>query len=291
MSAPVCLVTGATGALGRLAVAELLRRLPAGKVIAGARDPAKAADLAAKGAAVRELDYNRPETLGPALQGVDRVLLISGSEVGKRVAQHTAVIRAAKAAGVQRLAYTSILRCDVSTVGLAKEHKGTEEVLATAGVPHVLLRHGWYTENFLNGVPGALQAGALAHCAGDGRFSAASRAEFAAGDVAVLLQDGVQDGARYEMAGSSSFSKPEFAAMLARLSGKPVADGNMPQAAYQELLVKVGLPGFVAEILASSDAGAARGDLQDDSRTLEKLIGRPTQPMEEALKAFLAAQK
>jgi NAD(P)H dehydrogenase (quinone) len=285
------LITGATGALGRLAVDSLLRRVPASSIIAGVRDTAKAADLAAKGVTLRELDYNRPETIGPALKGVDRVLLISGNEVGKRTAQHTAVIQAARAAGVSRLAYTSILRADTSTVGLAKEHKATEEALAKSGVPYVLLRHGWYTENFLNGIAQALQFGALAHCAGDGRFSSATRAEFADADIAVLTADTVANGQKYELAGSSSFTKPELATILSRLSGKAVANNALAEAAYNAMLVQAGLPGFVADILASSDAGAARGDLFDDSHTLEKLIGRPTQTIEAAVNAALAAQK
>ena len=288
---PSILVTGATGALGRFVIDSLLRRVPAASVIAGVRDTAKAADIAAKGVALRVLDYNRPETLAPALQGVDRVLLISGNEVGKRTAQHTAVIEAARTAGVSLLAYTSILRADTSTVGLAKEHKATEEVLAKAGVPHVLLRHGWYTDNFMGGIPTALQFGALNHCAGDGRFSSATRAEFADADATVLTSSTPQAGKVYELAGSSSFSKPELAALLARLSGKPVANNALTEQGYHAVLVQAGLPGFVADILASSDAGAARGDLQDDSRTLEKLIGRPTQTIEDAVRGALAAQK
>lgn len=284
------LVTGATGALGRLVVNSLLRRVPASSLIAGVRDAAKAADIAAKGVAVRVIDYDAPETLKPALKGVDRVLLISGSEVGKRVAQHTAVIEAARTAGVSRLAYTSILRADRSTVGLAKEHKATEEVLAEAGVPYVLLRHGWYTENFLNAIPQALELGALSHCSGHGRFASATRAEFAEADAAVLTADTVTNAHRYELAGSSSFTKPEFAAILARLSGKPVANNSLTEEGFRAALVQAGLPGFVADILSSSDAGAARGDLFDDSRTLEKLIGRPTQTIEEAVRGALMAK-
>lgn len=284
---PQILVTGATGALGRLVVASLLKRVPASSLIAGVRDTAKATDIAAKGVTLRVVDYDRPETLGWALKGIERVLLISGSEVGKRVAQHTAVIEAARAAGVGLLAYTSILRADTSTIGLAKEHKATEEVLAKSGVRYVLLRHGWYTENFLNGIPQALQFGALTHCAADGRFASATRAEFADGDAAVITADNVPNGHRFELAGSSSFSKPELAAMLTRLSGKPVANNALTEEAYRAVLVQAGLPGFVADILSSSDAGAARGDLFDDSRTLEKLIGRPTQNIDDAVKGAL----
>ena len=106
-------VTGATGHLGRLVVAELLARgVPAADVVGLARNPAKAADL---GVPVRPADYSDPTTLPAALDGVDVLLLVSGSEVGRRVPQHTAVIEAAKAAGVRRMAYTSIADADRST--------------------------------------------------------------------------------------------------------------------------------------------------------------------------------
>ena len=105
-----CAVTGATGHLGRLVVEELLARgVTASDVVAVVRSPEKAADLAARGVQVRHGDYDQPQTLVTALAGADRLLLVSGSEVGCRVPQLSAVIAAAKAAGLQRIVYSSVL--------------------------------------------------------------------------------------------------------------------------------------------------------------------------------------
>jgi NAD(P)H dehydrogenase (quinone) len=284
-SSPRIFVTGASGQLGRLVVDALLQRVPATSVVAGVRDMAKAADLHAHGVESRMADYDKPDQLAAALRGIDRLLLISGNAVGQRTRQHTAVIAAARAAGVKLIAYTSILRADTSKVGLAVEHKATEAALATSGVPHVLLRNGWYLENFAGRATTAMQTGTLLTCAGEGRFSAATRADYAAAAATVLASAGGHAGEKLELAGSSSFSMPEFAALVARVSGKPVACNSLTQEAYEAALMKSGLPDFVAAILSNSDAAAAAGWLQDDSRTLERLIGAPTT----ALKAVVEA--
>lgn len=131
-------VTGATGKLGRLVIDSLLLRVPAGQVAVAVRNPARAADIGARGVAVREADYGRPETLGPALQGASTLLLISSSEVGRRFVQHAAVIAAAKAAGVGRIVYTSLLHAPTSRLGLAAEHLATERALLASGLPFTI---------------------------------------------------------------------------------------------------------------------------------------------------------
>ncbi len=288
-NSPRILVTGASGQLGRKVVEALLQRVPATSVVAGVRDMAKAVDLQAHGVEPRVADYDRPESLAAALRGVDRLLLISGNAVGQRTRQHTAVIAAAKAAGVKLIAYTSVLRADTSKLGLAVEHKATEDALAASGVPHVLLRNGWYLENFAGRATTALQTGTLLTCAGEGRFSAATRADYAAAAAVVMASASGHAGQRLELAGSSSFSMPEFAALIARASGKSIACKNLSQADYEAALVKAGLPDFVAAILGNSDASAAAGWLQDDSRTLEKLIGAPTTPLKTIVEAAVRA--
>src|SRR5687767_13103261 len=150
-------ITGATGQLGRLVVDRLKDRVPAETIVALVRDRAKGADL---GVPTRQADYDRPETLGPALAGVDTLLLISASEVGKRAAQHRNVIAAAKQAGVKWIVYTSILHADRSPIGLAEEHLATERELQASGIPFTLLRNGWYTENYTGSIGGALAGGA-----------------------------------------------------------------------------------------------------------------------------------
>ncbi|MBN9410280.1 MAG: SDR family oxidoreductase [Burkholderiales bacterium] len=282
-------ITGATGQLGRLVIQSLLRRgVPAADLIAAVRTPAKAADLAALGVQVRQADYTRPDTLAAALQGVDRLLLISSSEVGQRTAQHRAAIDAAKAAGVKLVAYTSLLRADTSPLGLAAEHVATEALLRESGLPTVLLRNGWYTENYLASAPVALQHGAVLGSAKDGRIAAATRADYAEAAAVAISGEG-QAGRTYELAGDASWTLADFAAELARQSGKPVVYKDLPEADYAAVLVQAGLPQGFADLLADSDVGASRGGLFDDSRTLSRLIGRPTTPLADAVKAALAA--
>ncbi|WP_109466616.1 NmrA family NAD(P)-binding protein [Albibacillus kandeliae] len=281
-------VTGATGQLGRLVIDALLEKVPAASVAALVRDPAKAADLAAMGVTLRQADYAQPETLFPALEGVDTLLLISSSEVGQRAPQHQAVIDAAAAAGVGLVAYTSILHADSSPLALAEEHRATEAALAASGLDHVLLRNGWYSENYAGSVPTAAEHGAVIGAAGEGRIAAAARADYAAAAAAVLADPAAHAGKTYELAGDTAFTLADLAAEIARQSGKPVTYQDMPQAAYAEALKGFGLPGPFAEILADSDVGASRGGLFDDSHALSALIGRPTTPMSEMVKSALA---
>lgn len=281
-------ITGATGQLGRLVLQALLHSVPANQIVAAVRSPAKAQDLAALGVQVRQADYTQPDTLRAALAGVDKLLLISSSEVGQRVAQHRAVIDAAKAAGVNLIAYTSILRADTSALGLAVEHKETEAMLRASGVPFVLLRNGWYTENYAGVVATAVQYGAVMGSAKDGRIAAASRADYAAAAAAVLVRED-QAGKVYELAGDTAFTMAEFAAEIAQQSGKPVTYADMPQADYAAALVQVGLPEGFAALLADSDAAAANGGLFDNSGQLSQLIGRSTTPIGQTVAANLIA--
>jgi NAD(P)H dehydrogenase (quinone) len=279
-------VTGATGQLGQLVIKALLKKIPAANIIAAVRNVEKAKDIAALGVQVRFGDYSQPASWDSALQGADKVLLISSSEVGQRATQHRAVIDAAKRAGVKLLAYTSVLRADTSPLGLAAEHKETEEYLRTSGVPFTLLRHGWYTENYTAGIPAALAHNAVFGAASDGRISSATRADYAEADVAVLTADN-QAGKVYELAGDTSFTLTELAAEISRQTGKAIGYVNLPEAEYKKALLGAGLPEFVAELLADSDTGASKGGLFDESRQLSKLIGRPTTALATAVKAAL----
>lgn len=288
MSNARILVTGATGQLGRLVVQSLRVLVPADRIIVAVRDPAKAADLAAAGVEVRVADYNQPAQLATAFAGVDRVLLISSSEVGARVPQHRHVIDAAVKAGVKLLAYTSLLRGDSSPLPLKVEHVATEAYLQAAGLPFVLLRNGWYTENYNGFIPSALEHGALFGAAGEGRIAAAARADYAEAAARVIAEGKAHAGKIYELAGDQPFTLADWAATLAEVAGKPVAYQNLPEAEFRGLLVKVGLPEPVADLLASSDAGAAQGGLFDDSHTLSRLIGRPTTSLGAVLTAALA---
>lgn len=276
------LVTAATGKLGRLVVEELLKKVPASQVAVAVRNPAKAGDFAARGVQVRQADYSRPETLGPALAGVEKVLLISSNEVGQRATQHQAVIAAAKKAGARLLAYTSILHADHTRMALAGEHKATEEAIRASGLPFVFLRNGWYFENYTENLGPALAHGALVGSAGEGRVAAATRADYAAAAAAVLTTPG-QENKVYELAGDAPFTMAELAAEVSRQAGKPIAYNNLPAQQYQGVLVGAGVPGPFAEILADSDVGASRGELNDGSGDLRRLIGRQTTSLKDAV--------
>jgi NAD(P)H dehydrogenase (quinone) len=283
---PMIVVTGATGHLGRLVIASLLKKVPAASVVAAVRNPEKAKDLAALGVQVRAADYNKPESWDVALKGVDRVLLISSNEMGQRAKQHRVVVDAAKRAGVKLLAYTSILRADSSVLGLADEHKATEEAIRASGVPYVFLRNGWYTENYDSVVQSAPGMGAVYGCAGDGRISAAARADYAEAAALVLTADG-HAGKTYELAGDTAFTKAELAAEIGRQAGKAINYVNLPEPEYKKALTGIGLPEPFAALLADSDTGISKGGLYDESHTLSKLIGRKTTPVSVAVKAAL----
>lgn len=281
-------ITGATGQLGRLVIAELLKTVPATQLVAAVRTPAKAADLAALGVTVRQADYGQPASLAAAFQGASKVLLISSSEVGQRLPQHRAVIEAAAQAGVGLLAYTSLLRADSSPLALAGEHRQTEALLAASPLPHVLLRNGWYTENYLAAIPTALQHGVLLGSAGAGRIASAARADYAAAAAAVLSSEG-HAGKVYELAGDDAYTLDQLAAEISRQSGRPLRYQDMPQADYEAVLLQAGLPAGLASLLADSDAAAARGGLDSERRDLSELIGRPTTPLATLVQDALAA--
>jgi NAD(P)H dehydrogenase (quinone) len=279
-------VTGASGRLGRLVVERLLDFVPAAQITAAVRSPDKVRDLADRGVQVRHADYDQPVTLADAFHGEKRLLLISASEVGRRVPQHRAVIDAVKKEGVDLIAYTSILHADASPLDLAQEHRETEVLLAASGLPFVFLRNGWYTENFTDGVPAMLEQGALLGCAGDGQISSAARADYAAAAAAVLTKQD-QAGRIYELAGDSACTLADVAAEVSRQSGKTVAYKNLSPEEYASAMVKAGLPEGLAALLANSQDGASKGGLFDDSKQLSGLIGRPTTSLAETVKAAL----
>lgn len=279
-------ITGATGQLGTLVIDAAVSKVPPERLVALVRDPGKASGLAGRGLGVRHCDYDLPDTLAAAFEGIEKLLLISASEPGKRVRQHKAVIDAAVRAGVQLIAYTSLLHADRSPLGLAEEHRQTEAALREAGVPSVVLRNGWYTENYTGSIPVALEHGVILGCAGDAKISSAARADYAAAAAAVITSDG-HAGRVYELAGDSAWTLPEFAAEVSRQSGKKVEYRNLSEEEYRAALVGAGLPEPVAAMIADSETGASKGGLFDDGGELRRLIGRPTTPMPESVRAAL----
>lgn len=279
-------ITGATGQLGQLVIDHLLKRVPASEIAAAVRNPGKAGALAARGIAVREADYDRPESLAKSFASGDKVLLISSSEVGRRVPQHQAVIAAARHAGVGLLAYTSLLHADTSPLPLAAEHKATEAALHASGLPVAILRNGWYSENYLAGIAAVLAHGAVLGSAGNGRIASAARTDYAEAAAAILTADN-QAGRIYELAGDTAYTLSELAGEIAAQTERTIIYRDLPAADYQAVLVGAGLPDAVATLLAESDAGAAQGGLFDDSHQLSQLLGRPTTPLAESVRTAL----
>jgi len=279
-------ITGATGQLGQLVIEQLLKTVPASQLVAIVRNPAKADALSQQGVTVRQADYTDQAAFTAALAGVDKLLLISSSEVGQRAPQHQNVINAAKAAGVKFIAYTSLLHADTSPLGLHVEHVDTEKALAASGIPYALLRNGWYTENYLASAPPALEHGVFIGSAGEGKIASATRADYAAAAARVISEEG-HAGKVYELAGDQAWTLSDLAAELSRQSGKNVVYQNLSEADFAAALKGVGLPAGLADMLADSDVGASKGGLFDDSHTLRALLGRPTTPLAESVKGIL----
>lgn len=276
-------ITGATGQLGRLVVEQLKQRIGAERLVALVRSPEKAADL---GIASTVFDYDKPGTLVDGLNGIEHLLLISGNEVGQRTVQHQRVIDAAREAGVKWIVYTSLLHAATSTLSLAAEHVETEALLQASGIPYTILRNGWYTENYTGSIPGALQAGAFVGSAGEGKISSAARADYAEAAAVVLSSDG-HIGNVYELAGDEAYTLQDLAAEISKQTGKNIPYNNLPEAEYAGVLTSLGLPRGIAEAIASWDVSASKGDLFDDKKVLSNLIGRPTTPLAESVKAAL----
>lgn len=277
------LVTGATGNLGRLIIAGLIERgADPQSIVAGARDVAKGSDL---GVPVVHLDYTDASSIAAALDGVDTVILVSGSEVGQRVPQHRAVIDAAAAAGVSKLVYTSAPKATTSDLVLAPEHKATEELIAASGVPAVILRNNWYTENYAADLSRASETGVLAAGVGEGRVASASRRDFADAAAAVALEDG-HIGEVYELGGDVAWNYAELAEAIAEVTGRPVEYHPLTADEQRAALEAAGLDAGTVGFVVALDAGIRDGALADTDGTLARLIGRPTTPLVEGLRAI-----
>jgi NAD(P)H dehydrogenase (quinone) len=275
-------VTGASGQFGRLAIASLLERVSAREIVALARDPAKASDLETLGVTVRPFDYDAPDRLAAALEGVSRLLFVSSDTPDRRIAQHKAVIDAAVQAGVGSIAYTSIIHADINPISLAESHRATEHMIATSGVPHAILRNSWYIENYLIGAEAAIANGALFGSTADGAISAATRADYA--EAAAVILTGAQGAdSVYELAGDEAFTLSDVADVVGEAAGRKVSYWNLSEADYREALIAADVPAGFATALAEYSARAAGGILADSSRTLSGLIGRPTATMRETI--------
>ena len=279
-------ITGATGQLGNLVIEQLLQLTAAQNIVALVRNIDKAEHFKVQGIELREFDYDRPETLVPALSGIDKLLLISANEIGRRTPQHQAVIDAAKVAGVPYLAYTSLLRADTSPLGLAQEHRETEKLIQDSGITYTFLRNNWYSENYLAGVAHTIEIGTLFGAAQDGRISSASRIDYAEAAAKVLTSTG-HDNQTYELAGSQSFSLSELATLIGQAASKNINYQNLSAEEYTQGLTQAGLPAGLVEVIVDADIQTIQGAMYSDSQDLEQLIGRKTTNIQYAIEAAL----
>ena len=279
-------ITGATGQLGNLVIEQLLQLTAAQNIVVLVRNVDKAEHFKVQGIELREFDYDRPETLVPALSGIDKLLLISANEIGRRTPQHQAVIDAAKVAGVPYLAYTSLLRADTSPLGLAQEHRETEKLIKDSGITYTFLRNNWYSENYLAGVAHTIEIGTLFGAAQDGRISSASRIDYAEAAAKVLTSTG-HDNQIYELAGSESFSLSDLATLIGQAANKDIIYQNLSAEEYTQGLTQAGLPTGLVDVIVDADIHSIQGAMYSDSKDLEQLIGRKTTSIQDVIKAVL----
>ena len=279
-------ITGATGQLGNLVIEQLLQLTAAQNIVALVRKIDKAEHFKVQGIEPREFDYDRPETLVPALLGIDKLLLISANEIGRRTPQHQAVIDAAKVAGVPYLAYTSLLRADTSPLGLAQEHRETEKLIQDSGLRYTFLRSNWYSENYLAGVAHTIEIGTLFGAAQDGRISSASRIDYAEAAAKVLTSTG-HENKTYELAGSESFSLSDLATFIGQAVNKDIIYQNLSAEEYTQGLTQAGLPAGLVDVIVDADIQTIQGAMYSDSKDLEQLIGHKTTSIQDAIKAAL----
>lgn len=281
-------ITGASGQLGQLVIQQLLQHTKSNNIIALVRSPEKASHLIQQGIEVRAFDYNQnEEQLAEQLQGVDKLLLISSSEVGQRATQHQNVIQAAKLAHVKLIAYTSLLKADTSPLILAQEHVITEQDLKASLVPYVILRNNWYSENYAMGLAQSVELGKIFGATHHGKISSASRLDYATAAAIVLTQEG-HEYKTYELAGDHSYTLDNVAQWSSEIANKTVVYEDLSEADYKALLIQVGLPEGFAGILADSDEGVSKDGLLSESKDLQQLIGRPTTTMQATIQTFLA---
>ncbi|RIJ77789.1 SDR family oxidoreductase [Nakamurella silvestris] len=278
-------VIGATGKLGRLVVEDLLaKKVPAGDVVAAGRNRTALEELGALGVRTATVDFGRPDTIGAAVSAGDTLLLISGSEVGRRIDQHRNVIEAAKAAGVARIVYTSAPQATTSALILAPEHKATEELIVASGLPYTILRNGWYNENYVATVDQARQTGVVLASAGDGKVSSANRSDYAEAAAVVLTQDG-HEGKVYELSGDTAWDQGHLASVIGEIIDSPVTYRSVTPEEQAAILKEAGLDEGTIGFVVGLDGNIRDGLLGETSGELAALIGHPTVPLAEGLRA------
>ncbi len=277
-------VTGATGHLGRLVIDNLIERgVDPAEIRAAGRNAEKLAELSSR-VQTAVIDFEDPATLVPAFTGADALLLVSGSEVGKRMPQHTNAIDAAVAAGVGRVVYTSAPHADTTELAVAPEHKATEELLTASGLPVTFLRNNWYTENYVGPLEQARETGTVVASVGDGRIASATRNDYAEAAAVVLTTPGHEDKV-YELAGDVAWSFYDLAAAFSEIIGSEVVYTPIEPEEYARILTGAGLDEGTVAFVVALDQATRNGALADVTGDLSRLIGRPTTSLVDGLRA------
>ena len=286
------LVTGAAGHLGRAVVGHLLdtQKVDAAHIVAASRDPAKLADLAARGVAIRKGDFDDAASLESAFAGIDRLLIVSTDALavpGQRLTQHKTAIAAAVKAGVKHLFYTSMPKPDDSLVSFAPDHLGTEEAVKASGLAYTILRDAWYHDNLLHSLPHNLSTGTWYSASGDGRIATIARDDCARAIAAALASPTTPGDATYTLTGPAAITTDEIAAIAAEVAGKPLKVARVSDEQLAAGLKGAGIPDFFATVLVSADANTRTGRFDIVTDDFEKLTGAKPQ----SLKDFLSVHK
>jgi NAD(P)H dehydrogenase (quinone) len=281
------LVTGATGKLGTKIVETLLKTVPASQLVASVRNPEKAEGLRARGVEVRHGDFDQPETLDSAFAGIDRLLIISADGDNEtRIRQHTDAVAAAQRAQVKFIAYTSIGNASESKMFLAPPHQATEEAILKTGIPYSFLRNNWYLENEIGGIQGIMAGAPWVTSAGSGRTGWALQQDYAEAAATVLAGNG-HENTVYELSGKL-MTQEELVSSLGTVLGKEVSVQQVDDDTYADIMKGAGVPEFVLPILVGIQKGIRDGELDIESNDFEKLLGRPTTPINEALSQIVS---
>ncbi|WP_199616978.1 SDR family oxidoreductase [Paenibacillus alkalitolerans] len=280
------LVTGATGKLGMKVVETLLKTVPASQLVVSVRNPEKAESFRARGVDVRHGDFDLPETLTSAFQGIDRLLIISADGDNEtRIRQHANAVAAAQRAQVGFIAYTSVANASESTLFLAPVHRATEEAILKTGIPYSFLRNNWYLENEISSIQGVMAGAPWVTSAGTGKSGWASREDYAEAAAAVLAGSG-HENTIYELSGKL-MTQEELASALGTVLGKEVPVQQVDDETYAEIMKGAGVPEFVIPILVAIQAAIREGALEIESNDFEKLLGRPITPIGESLREIV----
>jgi NAD(P)H dehydrogenase (quinone) len=279
-------VTGASGQLGRLVIKHLLARgVTHDRIIAGTRRPEKLGELAAAGIEVRQADFDNPQGLTEAFKGAGTVLIISTDaldDAGTRIKQHRNAVSAAVAAGVERLAYTSLPDPESSLLSFAPDHLETERAIEASGLPHVIFRNNWYHENLLLSLPAALKSGQWYSASQGGKTAYAAREEMAEA-IAAALSASTRESRTYTLTGAEALSNEEVADLARRIIGKPLAVVDVSDEQFAAGLKAAGIPDGFIPVLVSAEADIRAGHLSIVTGDLERLIGRPSKRLAEYL--------